>query len=64
VALARANTWQRLLLSGEYASVHQLAANLGCDPSSIARTMNLALFAPGITFLLVWSAQWELLGID
>jgi len=37
-----------MLLSGEYASVHQLAASLGCDTSYVARTLNLALLAPAL----------------
>ena len=48
VALARAYTWQLMLLSGTYTSVHQLATSLGCDTSYVARTLNLALLAPDI----------------
>jgi len=48
VALARAYAWQQMLASGEYRSVHQLAAGLKCDTSYVARTLNLALLAPGI----------------
>lgn len=53
VALARAYTWQQMLMVGEYASVHQLAASLGCDMSYVARTMNLALLAPDIVEAII-----------
>jgi hypothetical protein len=48
VALARAYTWQQLLLTGAYRSVQHLASSLGCDASYVAHTLNLALLAPAI----------------
>ena len=42
IALARAYAWQQMLATGEYGSVHQLAAALRCDMSYVARTLNLA----------------------
>jgi hypothetical protein len=53
VAIARAYTWQQLLLSGAYRSVQHLATSLGCDASYVAHTLNLALLAPDIIEAIV-----------
>jgi hypothetical protein len=53
VALARAYTWQQLLLTGAYRSVQHLATSLGCDASYVAHTLNLALLAPDIIEAIV-----------
>lgn len=53
VALSRAYSWQQLLITGVYRSVHQLAAGIGCDTSYVAHTLNLALLAPDIVEAIV-----------
>jgi len=49
VTLARAYTWQQMLLSGEYTSMQHLATSLGCELSYVSHIMNYALLAPDIT---------------
>ena len=53
VALARAYTWQQLLLTGAYRSVQHLAASLGCDASYVAHMLNFALLAPDLVEAIV-----------
>jgi hypothetical protein len=45
-ALARAHRWQRLLESGEYASITELAAAEKIDRSYLCRVLRLTLLAP------------------
>ena len=47
-ALARAHRWQRLLESGAYGSVAELAAAERINPSYLARVLRLTLLAPEI----------------
>ncbi|HEY3376247.1 MAG TPA: hypothetical protein VGL77_02030, partial [Armatimonadota bacterium] len=47
-ALARAFSWRRLLDAGDYAGIQALAGAVGCDPSYIARLLNLTLLAPDL----------------
>jgi len=47
-ALARAHRWQRLIDSGAYASVGELAAAERINPSYVARVLRLTLLAPEI----------------
>jgi hypothetical protein len=54
VAIARAYTWQQLLLTGAYRSVQHLASSLGCDASYVAHTLNLALLAPDLVEAIVY----------
>lgn len=47
-ALARAHRWKRLLESGRYGSLAELAAAERIDRSYLARTLRLTLLAPDI----------------
>lgn len=47
-AVARAYSWRRLLDDARYHGIHALAADVGCDPSYVARVLNLALLAPDL----------------
>ena len=46
--LARAFRWKRMLESGEYATVAELAEREGIAPSYITRVLRLTLLAPDI----------------
>jgi hypothetical protein len=46
--LARAHRWQQLLESGRYASIRELALDVGVDNSYMARVLRLTLLAPDI----------------
>ena len=45
-AIARAYRWQRMLESGSYASIAELAATERINPSYLARIVRLTLLAP------------------
>lgn len=47
-ALARAHRWKRLLESGDYATIEELAAAEKINPSYLSRVLRLTLLAPGI----------------
>jgi hypothetical protein len=47
-ALARAFRWKRLLESGEYANIAELAEREGIAPSYMTRVLRLTLLAPDI----------------
>jgi hypothetical protein len=47
-ALARAFRWKRLLESGEYATIAELAEHEGIAPSYMTRVLRLTLLAPDI----------------
>jgi hypothetical protein len=47
-ALARAFRWKRLLESGEFATIAELAEREGIAPSYMTRVLRLTLLAPGI----------------
>ncbi|MFN3576238.1 MAG: hypothetical protein ACK4TJ_04570 [Tabrizicola sp.] len=47
-ALARAFRWKRMLESGEYATIAELAEREGIAPSYMTRVLRLTLLAPGI----------------
>lgn len=47
-ALARAFRWKRMLESGEFATVSELAEREGIAPSYITRVLRLTLLAPDI----------------
>lgn len=47
-ALARAFRWKRMLESGEFATIAELAEREGIAPSYMTRIMRLTLFAPDI----------------
>jgi len=48
LAVARAHRWKELLESGRYATIRELAADLGLDNSYVARMLRLTLLAPEI----------------
>jgi len=47
-ALARAFRWKRMLVSGEFATIAELAEREGIAPSYMTRIMRLTLLAPDI----------------
>ena len=47
-ALARAFRWKRMLESGEYATIAELAKREGIAPSYMTRVLRLTLLAPDI----------------
>ncbi|WP_417426243.1 hypothetical protein [Hoeflea sp.] len=47
-ALARAFRWKRMLESGEFATITELAEREGIAPSYMTRVLRLTLLAPGI----------------
>lgn len=47
-ALARAHPWQRLLVSGEFATIRELVEREGVTPSFLTRILRLTLLAPEI----------------
>jgi len=47
-ALARAHHWRRMIESGEYASITELADAEGVDQSYACRLLRLTLLAPAI----------------
>ena len=47
-ALARAFRWKRMLESGEFASISELAEREGIAPSYMTRVLRLTLLAPDI----------------
>jgi len=53
LAVARAHRWKELLESGRYATIRELAADLGLDNSYVARILRLSLLAPDIVDAIV-----------
>ena len=47
-AIARAYRWKQLLESGEFATIHDLAAAEKINPSYLSRILRLTLLAPDI----------------
>ena len=58
-ALARAHRWQRLLESGECASITELAAAEKIDRSYLCRVLRLTLLAPEIVEAIMGGRQPE-----
>jgi hypothetical protein len=47
-ALARAFRWKRMLESGEFATIAEMAEREGIAPSYVTRVLRLTLLAPGV----------------
>jgi hypothetical protein len=56
-AIARAHRWRRVLESGEYASITELAAAEKINQSYVCRILRLTLFAPDIVETILNGAQ-------
>ena len=59
-ALARAFRWKRLLESGEFATVSELAEREGIAPSYMTRVLRLTLLAPNIVEAILDGKQGPL----
>ena len=56
-ALARAFRWKRMLESGEFVTIAELAEREGIAPSYMTRVMRLSLLAPSIVEAIVEGQQ-------
>jgi hypothetical protein len=56
-ALARACRWKRMLDSGEFATIRELAEREGITPSYITRALRLTLLAPEIVVRILDGKQ-------
>ncbi|MCC5993805.1 MAG: hypothetical protein JJT99_14930 [Rhodobacteraceae bacterium] len=56
-ALARAFRWKRMLESGEYATIAELAEREGIAPSYMTRVLRLTLLAPNIVDVILNGRQ-------
>ena len=56
-ALARAFRWKRMLESGEFATIAELAEREGIAPSYMTRVLRLTLLAPDIVEAILDSRQ-------
>jgi hypothetical protein len=56
-ALARAFRWKRMLESGEFATITDLAAHEGIAPSYLTRILRLTLLAPDIVDTILEGRQ-------
>ena len=57
-ALARAHRWQRMLNSGEFATITELAEREGLTPSFLTRILRLTLLAPEIVTAVLDGTQF------
>ena len=56
-ALARAFRWKRMLESGEFATIAELAEREGINPSYMTRVLRLTLLAPDIVEAILEGRQ-------
>jgi len=56
-ALARAFRWKRLLETGEFATINDLATKEGIAPSYMTRVLRLTLLAPDIVEAILYGTQ-------
>jgi hypothetical protein len=56
-ALARAHRWRRMIESGEYASITELAKAEGVNQSYACRMLRLSLLAPSIVTTIIDGQQ-------
>lgn len=57
-ALARAHRWQRMLNSGDFATITELAEREGLTPSFLTRILRLTLLAPEIVTAVLDGTQF------
>jgi hypothetical protein len=57
-ALARAFRWKRMLESGEFATIRELAEREGVTPSFLTRILRLTLLAPEIVTAVLDGTQF------
>jgi hypothetical protein len=57
-ALARAFRWKRMLESGEFSTISELAECEGIAPSYMTRVLRLTLLAPDIVEAILDGRQW------
>lgn len=57
-ALARAFRWKRLLETGEYATIAELAEREGIAPSYMTRVLRLTPLAPDVVEAILEGKQW------
>ncbi|MBC58785.1 MAG: hypothetical protein CL814_17870 [Confluentimicrobium sp.] len=57
-ALARAFRWKRILESGEFATIRELAEREGVTPSFLTRILRLTLLAPEIVTAVLDGTQF------
>jgi hypothetical protein len=58
-AIVRAHRWQRMLESGSYASIAELAIAEGVNPSYLARIVRLTLLAPDLVERIVGGQAYQ-----
>ena len=58
-ALARAFRWKRMLESGDFATIAELAEHEGIAPSYMTRVLRLTLLAPDIVEAILDGRQWS-----
>ena len=58
-ALARAFRWKRMLESGEFATIAELAEREGIAPSYMTRVLRLTLLAPDIVEAILDGSYWQ-----
>lgn len=58
-AIARAYRWQRMLESGEYATLRELAKAERLDPAYVSRVLRLTLLAPPLMEAILEGRQPE-----
>jgi hypothetical protein len=63
-ALARAHRWQKLLESGSFASIAELAAAEKIDKSYVSKMLRLTLLAPDLVELILAGTQPDASQID
>ncbi len=56
-AIARANLWRQMLVSGEVNSIEALAKRFGQDRGHVAQTLSLAFLSPALTRAIVRGEQ-------
>src|SRR5262245_26266188 len=63
-ALARAHRWQKLIESGAFSSIAELAASERINKSYVSKMLRLTLLAPDIVELIVEGARPDPVQID